>query len=113
MRYTKYQIAKADNGYVIKIKPTWKRGRIFDSTTLGKFHDTYEEANSVLVRLYDRFKREYDLEWKDEAKRENSILESIIYKKWKRKKAQQLGVNEVLVDGKYIDEYKRVKGFVE
>lgn len=85
LAYVKYKIVKLDKGYAIKVKPTWKRGRIFDSSTIGKYHTTYEEAEHALQYLFSKFKRDgYRLEWKEQAEKDGSILNSIQYEKWKR-----------------------------
>lgn len=110
MAYKKYQVKKTDNGYVIEVKPSWKRKRIFDSSMLGKYHKTEEEALNILNELFNRYRRNYHIEWQSEAEKEKSRYNAICYEKWIRKTAAKEGINQILVKGRY-DEYRKLRGF--
>lgn len=106
MAYRKYRVVKTNKGYAIQVKPSWKRKRILDSSTFGKYHNTEGEAFDVLHTLAERYKRSNHIEWQSEAEKEGSRYDAIRYKKWKRRTAWKEGVNEQLVEGRY-DEYRK------
>lgn len=110
-RYKKYRVIKVGDKFAIEVKPTWSRKYIFDSSTLGKLHDTEQEALDVLKALAKRYAKSYDIEWKEQAEKEHSILYTIEYKKFKIKKALELGISEVLVEGRYNEEYRKSRWF--
>lgn len=57
--YKKYAVRQYEDKYAIYVKPSWRKGYIFDSSTEGKYHDTKDEALDVLKRLADKFSKEY------------------------------------------------------
>ncbi len=72
--YKKYSVVKLDEGYAIKVKPSWWRYYIFDSSTLGEFHSTEEEAYKILHILAEKYAKNYIIEWKDKAEKPGSKM---------------------------------------
>lgn len=83
----KYSITMLDNRYAIKVKPSYKKAYIFDSSTLGKFHDTECEAVETLKTLADKFQKQGNyIEWESEAKKYNSKMNRVKQFKQSRRK---------------------------
>lgn len=101
-RYKKYEVIKSGDKFAIQVKRSWSRKYILDSSTLGKFHDTEDEAVSVLKSLGKKYAKRYKIEWENKEGR-------VAKGNMKGKKAAAWLIPKLKSEGYIVQRYDAVK----